>query len=90
MDRELEEQIGELINKATKDLKMRIVRIVVKHQNRLLKEQAREFKTNGGVTAPRRGRNVKVDTTTASHSKRKSSKKDDKYNSDSDSDGYYE
>ena len=86
MDRELEEQIDELIHKATKDLKTRIVRIVVRHQTKLLKEQARELKASG--TAPRKvvaGRGK-----TSSEGRGKSSaKKDSKYHSDSDSDGYY-
>ena len=93
MDRELEDQIDELIHKATKDLKTRIVRIVVRHQNKLLKQQARDLKT-GNTTTNRRAAST---GTTAARDKRRaappkkatSSKKDDRYYSDSDSDGYY-
>lgn len=104
MDRELEDQINDLINKSNKDLKTRIVRIVVRYQNKLLKEQARELKTsasNGGKNSsplPDRrsigrttGRNSSPpleQKSTCRSSGRRSSKKDDKY-SDSDSDGYY-
>lgn len=87
MDRELEEQIDELIQKATKELKTRICRVVIRHQNKLLKEQAREFKSIGGAVPSRRGRK---DVKESSSSKtKKVDKKDDKYYSDSDSDGYY-
>jgi hypothetical protein len=44
MDTELEKQIDELICKSNKDLKTRIMRLVTRHQNKLLKEQARELK----------------------------------------------
>ena len=92
MDHELEEQINELITKANKDLKTRIVRIVVRHQNKLLKDQARELKA--GSSAPNR-KTVDVQQTSGRKSnqkvssKKSSSKKDSKYHSDSDSDGYY-
>jgi hypothetical protein len=91
MDRELEEQIDELIHKATKDLKTRIIRIVVRNQNKLLKEQAREFKSTGS-SAHRK------DAVSSSHRKdvvssggkgKASSKKESKYHSHSDSDSYY-
>ena len=94
MDRELEEQIDSIIQKATKDLKTRICRVVVRHQNKLLKDQAREFKTTTGA-APRRVSTAVVpstsrtSTTKASSGKKSSAKKDSKYHSDSDSDGYY-
>ena len=82
MDRELEDQIEDLIIKATKDLKTRISRIVVRHQTKLLKEQARGLKS--ASVAPRK-------TSTATSSSVKTSKKDSKYHSDSgsDSDDYY-
>lgn len=82
MDRELEDQIDDIINKVTKDLKTRIARIVVRHQTKLLKEKAREFKTSTSV-APR-----KTSTTISSSGRGKTSKKDSKY-SDSESDAYY-
>lgn len=97
MDRELEQQIDELINKVTKDLKTKILRTVVKHQNKLLKDQARELKT--GVSAQsaqsaQSARKVKTDSVSSnknqlSSSKGKSTKKDNKYHNDSDTDGYY-
>ena len=88
MDRELEEQIDELIQKATKDLKTRICRVVIRHQNKLLKDQARELKSGIGTAHSHRG--LKGVKSSASSSKtKKAVKKDDKYHSDSDSDGYY-
>jgi hypothetical protein len=75
MDRELEEQIDELINKSTKDLKSKIIRLVVRQQNKLLKEQARELKSNGIFTAPHRNEHTsKIVTATTSSSKGNSSK----------------
>jgi hypothetical protein len=84
MDRELEEQIDELIHKATKDLKTRICRVVIRHQNKLLKVQAREFKSKGAPPSLRFSKTLKESSNT-----KNSAKKDDKYHSDSDSDGYY-
>jgi hypothetical protein len=89
MDRELEEQIDELINKATKDLKSRICRVVIRNQNKLLKDQAREFKTSGGGPPPPRRKAFVQKESTSSSKPKKDAKKDDKYHSDSDSDGYY-
>jgi hypothetical protein len=94
MERELEEQIDDIIQKANKDLKSRIVRIVSRHQSKLLKEQARELKSGGGATTSRKftttsstsGRGKPVVSSTAKSSK---TKKDSKYHSDSDSEGYY-
>jgi len=83
MDRELEEQIDSIIQKATKDLKTRIVRIAIRHQNKLLKNQAREFKT---PSAPRRSTQPPVRQITQKTSRKS---KDSKYHSDSDTDGYY-
>ena len=100
MDRELEEQIDELIHKSTKDLKTRIIRIVVRHQNKLLKEQAREFKSAG--SSAHRKDSVssahRKDSVSSAHHKdvvssggkgKASSKKESKYHSHSDSDSYY-
>jgi 23S rRNA pseudoU1915 N3-methylase RlmH len=39
MDKELEENIDDLIKKATKDLKNRICRVVLKHQAKVIKNQ---------------------------------------------------
>ena len=91
MDHELEQQIDELINKVTKDLKTKILRTVVRHQNKLLKDQARELKTGVSTQSARK---VKTDGVSSnknqlSSSKGKSTKKDNKYHNDSDTDGYY-
>ena len=83
MDHELEEQINELVSKITKDLQVKIIRLVGKFQNKKLKEQARSLKTNNTVTTK-----VKHDKPTNKKNDRKtSSKNDDKR--DSDSDSYY-
>lgn len=95
MDRELEEQIEDLIQKATKDLKTRIVRVVSRHQTKLLREQARELKTGGGSTTTRKSTSAAPPSTGGRGktapvaSKSSKSKKETKYHSDSDSDGYY-
>lgn len=89
MDRELEEQIDELIQKATKDLKTRICRVVIRHQNKLLKDQARELKSGSGTAPSRRGLKGVKESSASSSKTKKAVKKDDKYHSDSDSDGYY-
>ena len=94
MDRELEQQIDELINKVTKDLKIKILRTVVRHQNKLLKDQARELKTGVSSQSAQSARKVKTDSVSSnknqlSSSKGKSTKKDNKYHNDSDTDGYY-
>lgn len=41
---ELTQQIEEIINKSTKDLKSKIDRVVSKHQNKIIKEHSRELK----------------------------------------------
>lgn len=46
MDRDLEEQIDEIIQKTTREFKSKIVKIIIKNQNKLLKDQARELKEN--------------------------------------------
>ena len=89
MDHELEEQIDELIQKSTKDLKTRICRVVIRHQNKLLKDQARELKSGIGTAPSRRGLKGVKESSASSSKTKKADKKDDKYHSDSDSDGYY-
>ena len=76
MDRELEEQIDEIIQKTTKDLKLKILKIVLKNQNKILKEQARELK-GGSIT------------TRKSSCKESLTKKSAVSKKDSDSDAYY-
>lgn len=84
MDRELEEQIEDLINKSNKDLKTRIMRIVMRHHNKILKEQVRELK-NTGISSHKstRGRVVAKEPTTYK-------KSTSKYHSESESDYYSE
>ena len=53
MDRDLEDRIDILVQKATKDLKTRIVREVTRSMNKALKEQARGLKSSGGATSKR-------------------------------------
>jgi hypothetical protein len=84
MEHELEEQINDLIHKATKDLKTRILRVVVRHQNKLLKEQAKELKSS---TQGVRKQPIDNGRKTTKTDVRKS-KKETKYHSDSESDGY--
>jgi hypothetical protein len=79
MDNDLEEQIDTLIKKATKDLKTRLLRVVGKHQTKLLKEQARDLKNVS--TLPKRGRKATVKPVPVKNSR------STKY--DSDSDEYY-
>lgn len=95
MDQELEDQIDEILHKATKDIKAKISRVVSKHQNKLLKDQAKELKsgvapsTRKVAAAPSSGTSRKSSKVApAPTASKKSSKKDYKY-SDSDSDGYY-
>lgn len=45
MDTEIEQQINDLINKSVHELKNRILRIVLRNQNKLLKEQERKIKS---------------------------------------------
>lgn len=86
MDRELEEQIDELIQKSTKDLKTRIVRVVTRSINKALKDHSRELKTvGGGSTTHKTGHKAVAAKATS----RRSSKKEERYKSDNDSDGYY-
>jgi hypothetical protein len=89
MDRELEEQIDEIIQKVTKDLKIKISRVVVKHQTKILKDQARDL----GCIPSRKGKSTVSQTVkNTGKSTRKDDRKDDrkdKKNSDSDTDGYY-
>ena len=81
MNSELEEQLDTLIQKTNKDFLARISRIVTRHLNKALKEQARELKSNNGPTTTRRG---KKHVEKASSNRQSRSKY-----SDSDSDGYY-
>ena len=46
-DRDIEEQIDELITKTTRDLRVKILRLVAKHTTKLLKDQARELRGGG-------------------------------------------
>jgi hypothetical protein len=88
-DRELEEQIEELITKATRDLKVRVLRVVAKHTTKLLKEQAREIKGGGRTREPAKStRDVKGrDRTEREHTTRET--RPVKKPQDDDSDEYY-
>jgi len=88
MDRELEEQIDEVVNKTIKDLKLKISKLVVKNQNKILKEQAKELKTNGLQTS-RKTNPAPVRKNSNKESNRESHKKSYKDDSDSDSKGDY-
>lgn len=97
MDRDLEEQIDDLIHKSTKDLKSRICRLVSRHETKLLKQQARDLKSGGPAPAPAAKKQTAPPSRKADRGERVTDKgassrpvkKDDKYHSDSDSDGYY-
>lgn len=85
MDRDLEDKIDTLIQKATTELKTRIVREVTRSMNRVLKEQARELKSGGDGTATKRGRKVTASSSDKTSSKStKSGKSKDMHGSDSD------
>ena len=99
MESELEQQIDELIQKVTKDLKTKILRVVYRHQNKLLKDQARDLKGGAVPSTSRKGKSsgtVSSSTKASSGgsggsgtSRGRTSKKDDKNHNDSDTDGYY-
>lgn len=93
MDRELEQQIDELIQKSTKDLKARICRAVTKSFNKALKDQAKELKNGAGASSTtgsstaKRGRKVEqtgksTTTGSSSSSKGRGQAKNDSYDSD--------
>jgi hypothetical protein len=82
MDRELEEQIDEIVSKSIKDLKTKIYRIVIKHQTKVNKDKARELKSES-ITARSRSNKEVIQKVTSSNTGNK--KKNDKYYSDSDS-----
>lgn len=93
MDRELEQQIDELIQKSTNDLKTKLSRVIIRYKNKLLKDQARDLKgpppsTSRKVMAPSTSKNTFGNSGTFGSSKDKPSKKN-RYHSDSDSDRYY-
>ena len=83
LDREMEEQIDKLVS----DFKSKITKIILKNQNKLLKEQFKslkdEMKNNNVSSSPRRTRTKPPVLHTSSSSK---SKKSRDYDTDSDSD----
>ena len=88
MDRELDQQIDDIISKTTKDLKTKIERVIVRHQNKLIKDHARELKSVGNsVHKIDRGKSTKQ---SASSKQSTSSKQSKKYYTDSESDYYSE
>jgi hypothetical protein len=56
MDTEFEKQIDEMIQKAHIELKTKIVKLIVKQQNKLIKEHTRQLKESGLLTARRQSR----------------------------------
>ena len=86
MDNELDGQINDIINKSTKDLKLKITRVVNKHQTKLLKEHARQLKsTSFSSRKPLRGKSKDSANNESMPSKKKST---DRYHSNSESDYY--
>ena len=81
MDREIEEQIDELIQKTTKDLKSKILKIFLKNQTKLIKEHAKDLKSGINVRKPS-GRKP-TSSNEVSTKKSSSFKKDKKNYSDS-------
>jgi len=84
MDRELEEQIDEVIQKTVKELKARITRVVGKNINRLLKDQAKDLKSSSSGSRPSTS---KRETVPVRHREKETKKKS---TSDDDSDDYSE
>jgi hypothetical protein len=56
MDTEFEKQIDEMIQKAHIELKTKIVKLIVKQQNKLIKEHTRQLKESGLLTVRRQSR----------------------------------
>jgi hypothetical protein len=56
MDTEFEKQIDEMIQKAHVELKTKIVKLIVKQQNKLIKEHTRQLKESGLLTVRRQSR----------------------------------
>jgi hypothetical protein len=56
MDTEFEKQIDEMIQKAHTELKTKIVKLIVKQQNKLIKEHTRQLKESGLLTVRRQSR----------------------------------
>jgi hypothetical protein len=61
MDTEFEKQIDEMIQKAHTDLKSKICKLIVKQQNKLIKDHTRKLKETGLLTV-RRQQSRKEDT----------------------------
>lgn len=56
MDTEFEKQIDEMIQKAHVELKTKIVKLIIKQQNKLIKEHTRQLKESGLLTVRRQSR----------------------------------
>jgi hypothetical protein len=80
MYKEIEGQIDALVQKSNKDLKTRIMRLITRQTNKILKDHERQFKNKS--SSSREKKQVKT-----SHTKNKPKKKYS--DSESDSDGYY-
>ena len=100
MDQILEQQINELIEKTTNDLKLKICKLVVKSQTKLIKDHEKELKSNGvnqrergekvekGEKVERTERGEKVERGTDKNQKAKVTNKKVRKHSDTDSDCY--
>ena len=96
MDQVLEQQINELIEKTTNDLKLKICKLVVKSQTKLIKDHEKELKSNGvnqrergeKVERTERGADRTVERGTDKNQKSKVTTKKVRKHSDTDSDCY--
>lgn len=69
MDEELESQIEELLRKTTKDLQAKIMKLTVRHYNKIIKDYERKLRAT--APKPRRTQSIK-DTKPVRDTKRKS------------------
>ena len=84
MERDLEEQIDELFQKTNRELKSKIVKIIIRSQNKLLKDQARELKGSLNNRKPIINISNGKKSTKESSLKKSSGRKDTEGNTDSD------
>lgn len=76
MDPELEEQIDEIVQKAMRDLKTKILKVVVKNQTKLAKEHAKELKNNSSTSKQTKPRERSPRNTRAPPRKEKEKEKE--------------
>lgn len=87
MDKELEEQINVLIEKLTGDFKSKLIKLVLKHESKIVKEHIKEFKQNNGSSSARKP--CKRVVGDKGDKKVAKGKKNEKYQSESDGSDYY-